>query len=253
MSRILARPRTIKSARLIGYPAYQDSITDLLPGESVIIWGNSDARPIEGHPMLNSNSRICTNKLRMHQTFQAGEVPSPTLYERDIPDGVEAVIRPLEHQGGSGFMRGRGPLRVPSGHYATEFLESELEYRVFFFNEEKFNVCRTKTSGDSLECRSQWDYYYCRCGPRISEIVDKARRATQLDFGAVDILDLNGRSNYMVLEVNTAPALDDDRVLGWFQMRLDNWVEENETTEVNLYSRSLHSTREMKRGLISAT
>lgn len=189
----------------------------------VIRWGTSDlchmARDFDG--AINQAIKIKENTNKLSAISKLGvSVSVPTIYRRKVPAGVKAVIRPLEHARGAGFELRDGPIMVPEGHYAKEFIPNAIEYRVWFAGEDM--ICGKRvpiaSQGQTPEdpCRSLWGYAFRDATENQRRLVSVARHTLGLHFGAADILWSEEDSCYYVLELNTAPSLDHSTVLEFF-------------------------------------
>ena len=109
----------------------------------IIRWGNSSrfydkggSKTAEFKQVFNPAESIKVN-CRKNESIRllAQVVNVPTIYEKKVPKGVLAVIRPIEHAAGNGFSVQKGPLKIEGGTYGTRYLDvtkSGGEYRVWF-------------------------------------------------------------------------------------------------------------------------
>lgn len=232
----LCIPRTAKSAVKLGYPTMNDVTS--VPGDATIIhWGNSQGFSSDNHINKPEAIRKAADKIAALQTLARHEVPVPRYWaEGDtIGSGFKVVVRPNEHAEGSDFEvhTTRGAEVVPTGHHATEYIPDTREYRVWAVrkpNNGPYSMGYTmlcarrvprRSEGQTASdlCRSKWGYEFCdQVFPGLSPHVTKAMEALGLDFGALDCLWKPGNpGRWYILEVNTAPSLDTDRVLSFMK------------------------------------
>lgn len=150
---------------------------------------------------------------------------TPKIFEKYVPKNKFVVYRPDNHSGGRGFKVNKGPFRIQKYFYATEFINCDREFRVFFCNN-KTLMCRRITYNkdkmkEQFKCRSLWNYsFYKRVPNNLHEQIITAANKLKLEFGAFDILYKNGK--YYFLECNTAPTLDNKLIVSFFK---DNLLE----------------------------
>jgi hypothetical protein len=199
-------------------------------------WGKSMI-PGELHAdfkyVINSSKaiRLNTQKRVAHQ-IMSRVVRTPRLFDRMIPRGVYAVVRPMAHEEGSGFVIAKGPMQVPPNRYGTEFVESDAEARIWF--------ARTATrAGRSLlayrvpmkdqhegrfTCRASFGYEDFRRPPRhLSDLVFNAAAVIGLDFGAADVLITGNKG--CLLELNSAPSVDFRHIREFYRESLPETIE----------------------------
>lgn len=178
-------------------------------------WGNSrkilsrSGAEVDFKFVVNPAENIAFN-CRKHEALKKLSliVKTPTLYETEVPAGIVAVVRPIEHSGGSNFQVKTGPFTLNRGHeYATEFIRTSIEYRVWFINGKTLCARRARSADRSeYPCRSEWGYEFCEITKKLHNQTVLAARYIGLDCGAADILSKNGV--YYFLELNSAPTLD---------------------------------------------
>lgn len=156
------------------------------------------------------------NKVNAHDVM-ADVVRVPRLFRKYTPNFGLFVVRPLSHQGGSGFKvieaNGR-PINLGGWQYATEFLRTNAEYRVWFCGNRTMRAQRARTKEQQSEgpvgrfpCRSKWGYNFCYEVPEsLHNQTLRAAKAIGLDCGAADVLLHNG--HWFFLELNSAPSTD---------------------------------------------
>lgn len=232
MTMVLTRPQNAPSATRLGYPVVTNA-DDIPSGQAVIRWGNGLEPDKRGWSLVLNKRQTLELSVNKQAALRSMErvVNTPELYQSgyQVPRGVRAVLRPDNHAEGSDFQVVEGPCFVPDGHHATRLIEGCREYRVWFVRG-KYLVAkrvprRSEGQSDSDICRSKWGYSFCdEVFPKLAEEMGKARQAIPLDFGAVDVLWKPGlgseEGKWYFLEFNSAPSLDHDRVLSFFQTHL---------------------------------
>lgn len=224
------------SAKKLGFPygGHPPGYLEEHRNEVIVRWGNSrqigSRIGLEDYPfVLNPRTSIYHNCDKLAATSKLAEVVgTPRLYRHRIPPGVTAVVRPIEHEQGVGFTIVKGPYDIPSGHYATEFIKTDMECRVWFCGT-KAMVGKREKSLDHSEhpCRSGWGYEFRTSGRTGRAIVFdpimigetlRAAKKIGLDCGAADVLYKTGECFF--LELNSAPAIDHWRITSFFQTNL---------------------------------
>ena len=212
----------IASAKRLGFPSYTKLKQD--PRHTVIRWGNSSKLDHGGDyaSVVNNRNAISlnVNKLEaLRKIATATEIPA-VFVDRANFDG-KVLIRPLEHKGGENFNVIDGPCNIESGYYGTAWINTEIEYRVWFAWDHTLIARRVpfgKTKRDEeYPCRSNWGYKFReewdRPGLRIRTL--RAKKAIGLDCGAADVLVKNQK--YLFLELNSAPTIDAKEIREFFQ------------------------------------
>jgi hypothetical protein len=202
--------------------------------EVIVRWGNSRTVRSTGGALdyqfvLNPRRSISLNCDKLASTRKLAEVVgTPRIYQHRIPPGVTAVVRPIEHMAGQGFQITKGPYDIPEGHYATEFIKTDMEVRVWFCGQHTM-VGKRERSTDNSEhpCRSEWGYEFRTSGrtgrpivfdPLLISETLRACKKMGLDAGAADVLYRAGECFF--LELNSAPAIDHWRIQDFFQRYL---------------------------------
>lgn len=186
--------------------------------EGDVNWGRSRA-----NTRLNPDISNSTNKRVMRELFKEHGVPMPELVYKPIwdfgPNGelsVPLVGRPDYHTRGRGYwlcntvpdiqkaINGTRKKRA-----ATHFMEyidnADHEYRVHIFMGKSIRISEKQLVG-----RIGNHKVYTTIKPtgevkHVRKAAKQAVKALGLDFGAVDVLEKDGRA--YVLEVNAAPGL----------------------------------------------
>lgn len=203
----------------------------------VIRWGNStlpyhdESRRSPARDfrrVLNPSANIRAN-IKKHDALKVMKdyVKTPKLwcYNESVPAGVTVAYRPIKHSGGSDFRVITGPCRVERGFYATEWISTPTEYRVWFAGDRTMYAKRTvrRAVTEQYPCRSLWGYeFYDRIPIKLHRDTLKVASVLGLDFGAADIL-LHGRE-HVFLELNSAPTIDKQRIEDFFKESLDRHI-----------------------------
>lgn len=227
MVAILTIPSELESARRLQLPTYTSApvVRARRDGELTWIrWGNSDPGLL-GCRVHNSRRAVRENCHKAHalQRLQT-VVATPLVYlaGESVPQGVRVVLRTIEHSGGAGFRVRSGPRAVPPGHYATRWLETSLEHRVWFAWGRTLVARRVPLKGQRAgryPCRSEWGYRFLRRpAARLDTLIEqtvKAAAALSLTLGAADVLWVHGQ--HVFLELNSAPSVDARPIREFFQ------------------------------------
>jgi glutathione synthase/RimK-type ligase-like ATP-grasp enzyme len=224
-----------ESAKRLGFPTSMnlENVTAKKHKDDIIIrWGRSclvyeDERYIrtgEFTNVLNPSEAIRRNcNKRTARDLMSEVVTTPKTFRGSVPAGITAVLRPLEHAAGRDFIIKKGPYAFDSGWYATEFLKTDEEYRVWFCGGATFYAKRVALHGEDenndYPCRSNWGYSYRDDVPlSLHRDTLAAAQAIGLEFGAADVLKYNGR--YYFLELNSAPSIDTHTLERFFKNNL---------------------------------
>ena len=220
------------SAEKLGYPTYKciDDYAYKFDKDIVIRWGNSRSlytktgrRSMDFKHVINSSASIKKNCQKNDATkILARVVNVPTLWEKSVPAGILAVVRPMEHAAGDGFSVKKGPFNLTEGTYATRYIQTDAEYRVWFCGNRTILGRRVKMQCNETEkypCRSKWGYEFCRgISKSLHNQTLLAAKVMGLDCGAADVLFSNDK--WYFLELNSAPSVDHRIVREFFQIGL---------------------------------
>jgi glutathione synthase/RimK-type ligase-like ATP-grasp enzyme len=107
--------------------------------------------------------------------------------------------------------------------YATEFIKTDVEYRVWFCGDRTMFAKRFALKHNTVEefnCRSQWGYSGITTHVPEKLHIDtlKAASVVDLDFGAADVLYQNGK--YYFLELNSAPTIDTPMIANFYRKHM---------------------------------
>ena len=206
---------------------YEDVTTDVKSVEDwendlVIRWGRSawswttDYRGnevrAEYNRVINPRRAIylnCCKAKALQRLQEVVNTPNIWLPGQTVPEGQEAVHRAVHHAGGAGFNVQTGPFVVAPESYATSWIPSRVEYRVWFCGDD--TMCGVRRIGsvcpDKYPCRSQWGYDFKQSVPaKLHKDTLLAASTIGLEFGAADIMYLGDK--FYFLELNSAPTID---------------------------------------------
>ena len=201
-----------------------DRRSDNYRDDVIVRWGNTGGG--EYRNVLNPARAIIlnTNKVEAHDAM-AKVVRVPRLFRKYTPNFGIFVVRPMTHQGGHGFkvIEANGKPINLNYQYATEFLRTNAEYRVWFCGNRTLRAQRARTPEQQAKgpvgrfpCRSKWGYNFCYTVPENLHIQTiKAAKAIGLDCGAADVLLHDGY--WYFLELNSAPSTDLPCLERWFR------------------------------------
>ncbi len=217
MISILTIGSEFESAQRLGWPTsiyHKEYLSNYKADEIVIRWGNSsplydkDGNGLDFPNVVNPASAIafnCEKNLALEAISKV--VLTPTQYKEKVPSGIQAVVRGTSHSGGKGFNVMKGPVKIADWQYATKFIRTKTEYRVWFCGDKTLCAKRvTKKAVKYPYCRSTWAYRFCKITKELHEQTLKAARAIGLECGASDVLSYRGK--YYFLENNSAPTVD---------------------------------------------
>lgn len=190
----------------------------------LIRWGNRGGagfRPNNG--VLNSMSALndVSDKLDELEMLESGGIPVPdyTTDRDEIADtfGYPALGRDEDHSRGEDIeliLQWRDTYLTDSDYY-VEYLPTEFEYRMHVVNGEvvKVHEKRLRSEEDNhpfiRNSETGWVFLEPDNGAPPDSLAVDAVGTLGLDFGAVDVIREEGTDDYYVLEVNTAPSLDE--------------------------------------------
>lgn len=233
------------SAVRLGFPTYKyiPSYDENFKDSLVIRWGNSttpydkSGKNIEYKNVINPSKAIYLNchKNKALETLSS-VVLTPKIFKNQVPKGKLAVYRNQEHSSGKSFTVQKGPFKIDEYRYATEFIKTDKEFRVFFCNNKTMMCRRVTYRADRLKekypCRSLWTYsFYKKVPKKLHKQVLAAARAIGLQTGGADILYKN--RNYYFLELNSACSLDHKKIISFYKRNLNAIV-----TKMNRKQRS---------------
>lgn len=227
------------SAKRLGFPVYvgYDSLSPhVKPNDIVIRWGNSYGFEYEFPKVVNKGENILRNCNKFWARQELGKIVDiPKMYSEKVPKGIVTVVRPKEHSGGSEFEIKTGPFTVDYSCYASEFIDTNKELRVWFANGKTFGAIRVPWEDQKIEkynCRSKWAYKYTEISSELSQQTLKAAEKIGLVTGAADILKKDNK--YYFLELNSAPTIDTCTIERFFRENLIRYIISKWGTNVDL-------------------
>jgi hypothetical protein len=233
-----------ESACRLGYKTstYMGDYAYKYDKDIVIRWGNSNwvyskdgHRTEEFKNVINPAKAIKQNCQKAKSIKLLAQVVNvPTLYEKSVPKGVLAVVRPHEHAAGNDFQVRTGPFKIDPGTYGARFLKTDAEYRVWFCGNRTMCGRRVKmkiNEEQEYPCRSNWGYEFCNgIAQELHHQTLMAAKKIGLDVGAADVLYFKGK--WYFLELNSAASVDHRQVREFYQAALSELVKKNFPEEV---------------------
>lgn len=196
----------------------------------IINWGSStypNWLGIRPYPekILNylEGVRLAGNKLTTFELLRSNNVAIPE-FTTDISvarewDGIVVCRQTLTGSQGAGIVIAETPDQIIQAPLYTKHLRHKHEYRVHVMNGQVIDFTQKKKRS-SLEEVSQYvrnssgGWVFCRSGVELpDDVVLQAINAVSslgLDFGAVDVAYRERENKAFVLEVNTAPGMDEE-------------------------------------------
>lgn len=223
-----------KSAEKLGFPVFlseMDRIDDH-DKDIIIRWGFSyklydkNDQYKEFSKVINPGSKIELN-CRKNEALKllSQVVKTPHIFDKAVPAGKLAVVRPTSHTGGAGFNVMQGPIKLDEWQYSTEFIKTSTEFRVWFAGNKTLCARRvTKKQIPQYPCRSNWGYKFCKISDRLHRDTLLAKDKIGLELGAADVLYY--RNNYYFLELNSAPTLDAKKLVTFYKTNVLKLVKE---------------------------
>ena len=239
MVKVLTIDSEFKSAQKLGYPtdvAFSSRWADSYDRDIVIRWGNSYlyySRDDETKAnsdfknVVNSASSIALN-CRKNEASQkmAAFVDTPKLYLGKVPKRL-VVVRPFRHSHGVGFRVLQGPFPLGKDTYATEYINTKTEFRVWYVKNHFLCAKRIPKRGqivDKYPCRSEYCYSFCKMPAKLTRQVLLAARSLGISFGAFDVL--KHKRKFYFCENNTAPTIDHKKIRLFFQKYIPELLKE---------------------------
>lgn len=231
--KILTSENELESATKLGFNTYlsTDSFwrynTPLR--EPIVRWGCSKLiKDEEFQTVANPASAIKLNCDKPLARRTLGEVVKvPVNFDAEIPANTVAVLRRRNHSAGSDFHLVQGPAIVPVDHYASEYIATDAECRVWFADGAVLCGRRVSNSPNAASqiCRSNWGYRYTSISDTFGDLVLKAADKIGLQFGAADVLikKTGGVKEYYFLELNSAPSIDTLTLVSFFRNGILTW------------------------------
>jgi glutathione synthase/RimK-type ligase-like ATP-grasp enzyme len=201
------------------------------PRDTIINWGSHSNVLCKINPQ--HLVALASNKLKTFTVLKEAGVPT-VEWTTDVHQ-AQAWVREgetvygrfsLNGQGGAGIKLYDSPNGFdgqPIAPLYTKYFSAKAEYRVHVCNGEVIGFARKRkrngVEGNKYVRNLANGYIFARVDEKLPDVVgDAARRAVQalgLHFGAVDVLHNEHHDKAAVLEINTAPGLDNQTVL-WY-------------------------------------
>ena len=222
---VLTVKSELPSAKLLGFDTFLEP--EDIPENvytTILRWGYGEPEEVYTS-VLNAGPAIALNVRKYSATIKLSEVvKTPKVFIKSVPAG-RYVQRPFRHSKGVGFKLITGPIGLPTGHYASEVLTSDTEFRVWFSPKRCLAGLRVpitdeqSTENESpVPCRAEWGYSFRGTPKELSDVVCRARDHIGLDYGAADIVMMAGVPYF--LELNSAPSIDCPRLIKFFKDEL---------------------------------
>lgn len=259
---ILTTNSELESAQRLGYETstVARNYAHHFDNYVMVRWGNSSwaysrdgKRNIDYKNVIN-RAKFIKQNVEKHKSIKllAQVVNVPTIYEKNIPKEVLAVVRPLQHASGSDFSVQKGPFKIQSETYGTRFIKTEDEYRVWFIGENTMCAKRVKMErngpvGD-YACRSNWGYKFADNVPiDLHYQTLMAAKKIGLDCGAADVLF--HKNKWYFLELNSAASVDHRKIREFFQKGIETFVKVKfpEDTTIPVVTINTATTEKKKR------
>lgn len=220
-------------SKRIGFPNFSHVFEGVSKynASTVLRWGRGGdifdryGRAMEFKHVLNPAKAIqlnCQKHLAIREISKVAK--TPRIFNGLVPARKLGVLRSIQHTNGHGFTVVRGPKRYNTEtHYATEFLKTDVEYRVWFCGNSTLCARRVNKSDKSkYPCRSLYLYRFCKTPKTLQLTTLKASNIIGLDVGAADVLYHKGV--YKILELNSAPSVDARRIRLFYASALKRLV-----------------------------
>ena len=227
---ILTIESELESAERLGFAT--DLELDPSFDGTVIRWGNSTIYGgREFSRVVNPAESIALNVHKLNALRKLSNVvKTPRAFVTKVPSGVTALLRSIKHGEEATFKIVKGPHDVPNDHYATTWIHTDLEYRVWFAWDKTITAKRVPIDGDEEQaeeknsefpCRREWGYKFIDSTPQaLHTQVLRAAREIGLTLGAADVLVRGGE--FIFLELNSAPSIDHRRLEEFFVRHINH-------------------------------
>jgi glutathione synthase/RimK-type ligase-like ATP-grasp enzyme len=203
-------------------------------GDLIINWGASDC-PFNGRGVANQPDAIepASNKLKCFNLMSAVDVSVPRFWTHtdDIPDDAFPIMCRTKLQGhsGDGIVVAERRDQLVNAPLYTQYIKKKDEYRVHVIrkpgagtsiiavqrkakrngvNDANFMV-RNLANGFVYVMANDQGIARGNAPAMVEEEAIKALEATGLAFGAVDVIWNEHQQKAYVLEINTAPGLEE--------------------------------------------
>jgi glutathione synthase/RimK-type ligase-like ATP-grasp enzyme len=195
-------------------------------GDLVINWGASDC-PFNGRGVANQPAAIdpASNKLKCFNLMKDAGVSVPRFWTRkeDIPDDAFPIMcrTKLQAHSGEGIVVAERRDQLVNAPLYTQYVKKKHEYRVHAIRVPgkltQVALVQRKAKKNGVEDANfmvrnlangfvyVWDENTPKC---VLDEAVKALEATELAFGAIDVIYNQANDKAYVLEINTAPGLE---------------------------------------------
>lgn len=196
-------------------------------GDLVINWGGQDC-PFTGRGVANQPNAIepAANKLKCFNLMKEGGVSIPPYWTRkeDIPNDAFPIMcrTTLTGHSGAGIVVAERRDQLVNAPLYTQYLKKKHEYRVHALRAPgkgtSIIVCQRKAKKNGVNdanfmirnLENGFVYVIEEAPPAcVRDEAFKALESTGLAFGAVDVIYNERQNKAYVLEINTAPGLED--------------------------------------------
>ncbi len=194
----------------------------------VFNWGASRLPPEVGAcPIVNSAFAVSatSNKASFFKNMKDLNITPPFTFDKDeaigwVNQGGFVVCRTiLNGHGGAGIVMARVEEEVVDAPLYVEYKKKSDEYRIHVFSNTIIDIQQKARRLEVPDKDVNWQvrnhangFIYRRQDVKppqsVLDIALKCMAATDLDFGAVDIIYNNHEERPYVLEVNSAPGLE---------------------------------------------
>jgi hypothetical protein len=239
MIKILTIDSELESAKKLGFQTftYLDENVRNSDKDIIIRWGYGGNykdeldKPADFLNVINPAKSIqlnCRKNVALRTLSRV--VNTPKMYLRKVPSNNKYYVhRPTSHTEGRNFYVQKSPFKVKQWHYATEFINTDKEIRVWFCGNKTVCAYRVTKSKERLAqkfpSRALWPYRFIKRVPiNLHKQTLLAAKAIGLEFGACDILIKNGK--YYWLECNTAATLDSNILIDFYKSGLQKLVKQ---------------------------
>lgn len=192
--------------------------------EWAIRWGTitpiaKETKVINSATAIKKTSDKGTFRLKAHAAGLTpktwGSMDELAKYDGEVGD---IIIRPRHHERSQGLFLCSTPEQadkalktIQGAYYISEYVKKDREYRVFVANGRAFMVFEKKPKNKndvSWGCVEEGALKYVAWSDWPLHIVENAIKAfnlSKLHFGAVDVIEKDGKAYF--LEINTAPEV----------------------------------------------
>lgn len=196
-------------------------------GDLIINWGASDC-PFKGKNVANQPGAIdpASNKLKCFQLMKEADVSIPKFWTRkeDIPNDVFPIMcrTKLQAHSGEGIVVAERRDQLVNAPLYTQYLKKKHEYRVHALRVPgkgtSIITVQRKAKKNGVEDANFMvrnlanGFVYVVSDDTPACVTDesiKALESTDLAFGAVDVVYNQKENKAYVLEINTAPGMED--------------------------------------------